>query len=355
MDVGGGSSSSGSSTSSGLSGSVIDGYIKNSRVFLDLDLDGQYTSSLEPSALTDEKGSYSISLTTVQRNHSNFNIAPLIAIGGIDTDTNQAFEGKLESPNSGANNNLTPMTTIVSKMVKSDTDNSKTIAEKIAEKKETLKKVLGVSSDVDISEDFISGENKELNKVALQIQKTVELISKALDDGSESQDVIQEKVVETLAKKVESLKNDNTATLTKVVDETTKDAEDNTSELSTSLSGKVISTQVTNSIKTVSQNIDVAFAEIEKNKSTGESFSDIVEKVIIVVEEQTSKLEEEIETAIEEKRDISDIITTFDENSDILKKSKDDLRLVGILNELEILNISGDKEAIANADRKSVV
>lgn len=349
VGCGGGSSSSGSSTSSGLSGSVIDGYIKNSRVFLDLDLDGQYTSSLEPSALTDEKGSYSISLTTVQRNHSNFNIAPLIAIGGIDTDTNQAFEGKLESPNSGANNNLTPMTTIVSKMVKSDTDNSKTIAEKIAEKKETLKKVLGVSSDVDISEDFISGENKELNKVALQIQKTVELISKALDDGSESQDVIQEKVVETLAKKVESLKNDNTATLTKVVDETTKDAEDNTSELSTALSGKVISTQVTNSIKTVSQNIDVAFEEIEKNKSTGESFSDIVEKVIIVVEEQTSKLEEEIETAIEEKRDISDIITTFDENSDILKKSKDDLRLVGILNELEILNISGDKEAIANA------
>lgn len=346
----GDSSSTESITTNNLSGKVIDGYIKNSTVFLDLNLDGQLTSSLEPSAVTNEKGSYSITLTSAQRNHENFNVAPLIAIGGIDTDTNQAFEGKLEAPNNGSNANLTPLTTVVSKMVQSEDLSNKTeseIKEIINTKKETLKTVLGVSQNTSIDEDFILGENQELNKVALQVQKTVELITKALDNGSKSQDSIQDKVVETLAKKVESLKNDNTATLTKVVDETTKEAEDNTSELSV-LAGKVITTQVTNSIKTVSQNIDVAFEEIEKNKTLGESFEDIVEKVIIVVEEQTSKLEKEIEVAIEENREIANVVDTFDENSDILKKSKDDLRLVGILNELEILGVSGDKEAIAN-------
>lgn len=342
----GSGSGTSSSSLSGLSGSVIDGYIKNSKVFLDLDLDGSFTSDLEPFAITDEKGSYSISLTSEQRSHTNFNIAPLIATGGIDTDTNQAFEGKLEAPNNGSSNNLTPMTTVVSKMVQAEDLSNKTeseIKDIVNTKKETLKKVLGISSDVDISDDFISKKNTELNKVALQVQKTVELISKALDDGSTSNDEIQEKVIQTLAKKVEALKDDTTANIEKVVDETTKEAENNTSELFT-LTGKILTTEVTKSIKTVSDNIDKAFEQIDLNKESGETFEDIVEKVIIVVEEQTSKLEEAIE-----KDEVTDgYVEVLDENSAILKKSKSELRKIGIVNELDILGVSGDIDTIAN-------
>ncbi len=341
---GGGGGINTSSETTTLKGKAIDGYIKGSRVFLDLDLNGAFTTGLEPFDITDDNGSYSISLTTEQKNHENFNIAPLVAVGGIDTDTNQAFEGKLEAPNSGGDTNLTPMTTVVSKMVKGEDLSGKTeeqIKQIIDSKKETLKTVLGVSEGTDIDADFISSANKELNKVALQIQKTVELITTALDNGTTSESDIQDKVVETLAKKVEKLKNDNTADLAKVVEETRLETEDTNSELR-KLTGVVLTTNVTSNIEKISDNIDAAFENME---TEGDSFEDLVEKVIIVVENQTSKLEE----AIENEEDLSNIVETLDQNSEIFTKTKDELREIGIKNELDLLRVSGDTAAVAAA------
>jgi len=303
----GGGSSSGTTALSTTTygGSVIDGYISGATVCLDLDLSGACDAG-EPSATTDANGLYSLTVTAEEQAHANFSVAPIIASGGIDIDTGNTFEGKLEATKSQSGTNLTPITTLVSKLVKKEKD-SGTLDNKTQEeieaiitaKKELVKKVLNITTDID--EDFVASGNSEVNKAALQIQKTVELISKASNDGTKANLDLHEKIFETIVNKISALEDETDTTkltVSNIVDETIADSQDSTSELVT-FTGKVLTTNVTDEIKKVSTNIDTAFESF----GSDEDFESKVEKIIVLVESQINDLK----TAID-----NDEIDTFD-------------------------------------------
>ncbi|MCX6075415.1 MAG: hypothetical protein NTW78_00845 [Campylobacterales bacterium] len=75
-----------------LSGAVIDGYIKNSSVCLDLNMNGSCDVS-EPSTLTSNSGAFSFGDINV----TGTLYMPVIASGGTDTATNKSFTGKFKS------------------------------------------------------------------------------------------------------------------------------------------------------------------------------------------------------------------------------------------------------------------
>ncbi|MDO8454146.1 MAG: hypothetical protein Q7S59_06200 [Sulfurimonas sp.] len=87
------SSSTGSTTKEiTLSGAVVDGYIKNSSVCLDLNMNGSCDVS-EPSTLTSNSGAFSFGDINV----TGTLYMPVIASGGVDTATNKSFTGKFKS------------------------------------------------------------------------------------------------------------------------------------------------------------------------------------------------------------------------------------------------------------------
>ncbi|MFA6137820.1 MAG: hypothetical protein WC667_07020 [Sulfurimonas sp.] len=75
-----------------LSGAVVDGYIKNSKVCIDLNMNGSCDVS-EPSTLTSNSGTFSFG----DANITGTLYLPIIADGGVDTATNKSFTGKFMS------------------------------------------------------------------------------------------------------------------------------------------------------------------------------------------------------------------------------------------------------------------
>jgi len=93
-----------------ITGLVVDGYIKEATVFLDLNDDGELSAN-EPSSTTDENGSFSL-------NYDGTDNPTLVSVGGIDVDTNRPFEGRLKAPLESEDLNITPITTIISEYMR---------------------------------------------------------------------------------------------------------------------------------------------------------------------------------------------------------------------------------------------
>ena len=80
--------------SKNITGKVIDGYIQDAKVFVDLDGDMKFDED-EPFAITDETGSYTITI-------EDFKMDPekdyqIISIGGTDVNTGEEFNKTLAS------------------------------------------------------------------------------------------------------------------------------------------------------------------------------------------------------------------------------------------------------------------
>lgn len=336
------SNSSSSNNSKSFTGAVIDGYIKNATVCLDLNLDGICASDgSEPRANTNEKGEYSLNVSSEQQNHVNFSKAPIIASGGIDIDTGKNFAGKLESTKGDGDINLTPITTLVSKMVKKEIDSNSNLSDEqltqvISSKKDAVKKVLKISST---DSDFIKAGDKDVNKAALQVQKTIELIAKASNNGNVSSSEVLDTVLDTFVDQIEELDkltDVNEHGLSKLLDKTVEEVQKDSSKVRT-LTGKVLSTNVSDNIKKVSNNIDEAFEKMQASNS--ESYDDLVDKIIVLVEDQVNK----VENAIDENSVDDLVIDDYsDENFDdsVFSQSKDDFRKLGLQKELEFLKVS---------------
>lgn len=107
-----------------LSGAVVDGYVTDATVCLDLNLNGRCDTS-EPSvttsATTDNPGRFTLELLPTNVNytgwitHPNFKTAPLVVEGGTDIDTDLPFESRMSTPlpdnvrNLDPNNNTTDL------------------------------------------------------------------------------------------------------------------------------------------------------------------------------------------------------------------------------------------------------
>jgi len=133
-----------------FSGVVSDGYIKNAKVCLDLNLNGSCDTN-EPSTTTDINGKFNLDVTTADVNSTYFNIAPIISVGGINTITNETAN-TLIAPryNITKDINITPITTLgyfmnsdYTNFTSTDYDNLKT----------DIKNLLSYDYDLNVFED----------------------------------------------------------------------------------------------------------------------------------------------------------------------------------------------------------
>jgi len=198
----GSSSSSSDDTkvkSTQINGKAVDGYLKYATVCLDISKDG-YCQANEPMTRTNEDGSFTLDIKPEVKNQKGFDEAMLLVYGGVDVDTGDEFKGKLLAPADRNEISVTPLTTIVAKMVQEDIkdqgDLSKDeIKQKIEDAKAKVAEALDVNVE-DLTKDPVAlkDTNSKLIKEALKIQKAIEAYKV---DGNRD-DI--EKVYEQLAK-----------------------------------------------------------------------------------------------------------------------------------------------------------
>jgi len=105
-----GGSGSSSSDSVTISGKAIDPYLSGSKVFLDLNENSKHDLN-EPSTVTDKNGNYNLDIPKEYQDRYQ----TLVVTDGIDTGTNQPFEGTLTAVKdiNTTTQNITPLTSVV--------------------------------------------------------------------------------------------------------------------------------------------------------------------------------------------------------------------------------------------------
>ncbi|RUM44112.1 MAG: hypothetical protein DSY46_06380 [Hydrogenimonas sp.] len=181
-----------------ITGKAVDGYLVYATVCLDLNRDGYCQLDKEPATSTDLNGSFTLTITPEQQADANYTTAPLLVYSGYDSDTRLDFTGKLKAPFNEAQTviNITPVTTMVESMVAKG--KSPTEAEVL------VKKVLNLPADTNLSADPVEEAQKDpqLLKAALQVQKSVEVLAKALKQKDTNTTVDEKELVEDLYEKL---------------------------------------------------------------------------------------------------------------------------------------------------------
>ncbi|RLA06233.1 MAG: hypothetical protein DRQ51_09995 [Gammaproteobacteria bacterium] len=181
------SPASNSSATNSISGKAIDGYLSGSTVCLDLDDDGVCSSDSEPTNKTDNTGSYTLTLSTNHKAHSNFNKSSVIVYGGTDIDSNQSFAGKLKAYNNGNSTiHITPTTTLIDSM-----------ALPYADAKAKIADTFGID-EATIESDPIATNNATLFAKAVAVQRAVDLLVNA-DDSTDSNSTKANKIMTAIA------------------------------------------------------------------------------------------------------------------------------------------------------------
>ncbi len=279
--VGCGSETSIASSSTTVSGNVVDGYIKNASVTFG----GQEVT-------TDENGKYTFTFATAPE------AGALVASGGIDIDTGEVFEGVLKAPiASGVTTAaITPLTTLVQSAV----DSGKTLAQA----KTNIAVQLGIDEDTLVADPIAQLSTGDATakaaaavaiKQALKIQKTVELYAKAAggDVNANSVDIMK-------------------AVATSLVDSGSTVA---ATALATATAANIVKTAITDT--TAQANIDSAENSVKAIQSVMEAMvitadttiADVATKAK-AIEVVTSKVEEVVEAAVAGTGNISDAENT---------------------------------------------
>ncbi len=289
-----------------ISGKAVDGYLKEAIVCLDLDMNDNCNLSKEPAANTDENGSYTLTLTQEQLDHENFNVAPIIAYGGIDSDTGKRFEGFLKAPNDGSAINVTPLTTLVQKYVETqiqsgDTVTKDALKEKIQGAQTKVKTILKIPDDVNITEDPIKlhedGESNLL-KASLSLQKTVQTLAKAAAtdvNDSKSESELVEDVYEALAHSLGLVDDQQPADAASGIEVLVEKAATTDKLPQKAIEVKDVAINLGKKVEDLVE----SFANSQTNQNTS---SVSLEMIATVIEQDISKLEKEFEV----KDDLSD-------------------------------------------------
>ena len=179
-----GSSDSDSTTNfTSITGKAVDGYLSGSTVCLDLNLDNTCSTIGEATTTTDADGDYTLNITQDMKDDPNFDKAPILIYGGIDTDTNKSFEGVLSAVFDGvsSNVNVTPVTTLVQTLV-DEQDLS------LTEAKNKVIDLLDLPAGTNLDEDPIAlakeNNNTDLLAGALKLQKSIEIVADKLNTTS---------------------------------------------------------------------------------------------------------------------------------------------------------------------------
>jgi hypothetical protein len=155
-----------------ISGLVIDGYIEGATAFVDLNGDGEFSEG-EPTALSDENGSFSIDFDS---NISSDQTPTLIASGGVDSETGRKYEGTLKSPLSSSTDlNVTPISTLITEYIANGDGETLETAKNMVAEKFNLPPEKLFQDPVKLAE---SGDT-DLLKSAWQIEQGVALLKSA--------------------------------------------------------------------------------------------------------------------------------------------------------------------------------
>jgi len=190
-----------------ISGKAVDGYLQFSTVCLDMNQDG-YCQSTEPMTTTDEDGTYKLDIKAEIQKSEAYHEAMLLVYGGKDSDTGTDFRGKLLAPQDAEIVNISPITTLVAKVVQKEFKADKKLSKEqikatIKASKEKVAKAFGLEV-ADLVKDPVAEKenNSKLIKEALKLQKAVE--AKQIDGDYDD----LEKVYEAFAEKLEGAEED---------------------------------------------------------------------------------------------------------------------------------------------------
>ena len=186
-----------------IRGKAVDGYLKFATVCLDLNKDG-YCQAVEPMTSTNEDGSFTLEIKPEVKNQKGFDEAMLLVYGGVDVDTGDDFKGKLLAPADSEEISVTPLTTIVAKMVQDELKNSdKLTKDQIKQTVKLAKAKVAEFLDIDpedLTKDPVALKDKKpkLIKEALKIQKAIE--AHKIDADSDEIEAIYDKLAQHLVK-----------------------------------------------------------------------------------------------------------------------------------------------------------
>jgi len=145
-----------------IKGKIIDGYLSNSTVYLDIN-NNNILDDKEPNTKTDQVGNYSLTIPMTDYNENK----SLIAEGGRDIASGLTFKGILKTPLAIGNENevnLTPLTTLIS----FKNEKTKNITSTIKQ----ISKILAIDTN-EASKDITTDNN--LKSKILLIQKLFDI------------------------------------------------------------------------------------------------------------------------------------------------------------------------------------
>ncbi|APW65939.1 MULTISPECIES: hypothetical protein [Arcobacteraceae] len=208
---GGGSSSSSSSSLKSLSGTIIDGYIKDATVCLDINSNG-LCDTTEPLTQSLEDGTFTFKDVEVETNK----LYPVISIGGIDTATGKAFDGELKNVfdsntiNSGESLTISPLTDLVATSFLQSTTKDESA---LLSSRDTISTALGLTT-AQLDNDPM--KNTEVFAKAQEIQQIKELIKTSSQKNLSTQLTIEQQnsITEALVKQIAET---NTIDISKVL------------------------------------------------------------------------------------------------------------------------------------------
>lgn len=204
---GGGSSASSGGTTDverTVTGTVVDGLIKQATVCLDINKNG-LCDSTEPTAITDSNGAFSLTTDVVGE-------YAIIASGGIDTATNQYFDGvlqeivTLEADKNTTSSNVTPLTTISAIVYQDEKESNSSLT--ISSVKQTIASNLGLS-EADISKNPLLDKN--LFATTQKVVQTVKLLSTSIQKDTTSRSVNQDAFKTVIDQVAKTIKEDTTS------------------------------------------------------------------------------------------------------------------------------------------------
>ncbi len=165
-----------STPSSTVSGVVVDGYIRNAFVCVDLDRDNECGDG-EPYTKADGKGAYDIDISELSA--SQIASAQIIAEGGTDNDTGQRYTGLLKAPlftDSEGTINLSPLNTLLATQLAIAKES---LSESVVNSyKDDLQEQLGLADGSDVQSD--PKKNSNIYDASIQVQEGIEMYAEAL-------------------------------------------------------------------------------------------------------------------------------------------------------------------------------
>ncbi len=300
---GGGGVSGGGALPSFINGVAVDGYLQGARVFLDIDRDGIQDSD-EPSGQTDAAGAYSLNLGG--RSLNDVADLPVVAQGGIDSDTGFTFGGQLVTrvDPAAARQVLTPLTTMAHEQMEQG------LAANMDEARNNVASALGLAGGgaaLQLDPIQAASSDPELYGKQLALQRAVEALATAETSGTDRGHEAQERIAKALAKSIRELARAGQS----VADIGALVSQFSTNDLTNSAAVNQAKAQVATLAGKIEAGSRTALGGTSLQGLTGtnlvKALQNSVGKVLVPLDQLKVKVEREIETHSDNPRSLSDL------------------------------------------------